>query len=127
MGSGTSERVGVCGWGASGLMLSLSQVGRASVDGTAVRAERAGLWRTRLARLRLGMTRAARAGPGGGPALGPVVGQLPAASLQTVSVMTAVTWYGSMLALGRRSSSQPLLALATAHGMRMEAPRSEVP
>ena len=38
-----------------------------------------------------------------------------------------VTTYGSMLALGRRSSSQPLPAFATAHGMRIDAPRSEVP
>src|SRR5450631_2718849 len=127
MGSGTSERVGVCGWRASGLMLSLSQVVWASVDGTGVRANRAGSSGTRLCWLRLWMTRDAKAVRGGGPALDPVLGQPPAASLQTVSVMTAVTWYGSMLALGRRSSSHPFLALATAHGMRMEAPRSEVP
>ena len=41
-----------------------------------------------------------------------LAGQL-AASLQTVSVTMAVTWYGSMLALGRRSSNQPFFAFAT--------------
>ena len=108
-------------------MLSLSQVGRASVDGAAVKANRAGSSGTRLCWLRLWMTRDEGGARGGGPALVPEAAQPPAASLQTVSVMMAVTWYGSMLALGRRSSSQPFLALATAHGMRMEAPRSDVP
>src|ERR1700676_1082532 len=65
MGSGTSERVGVVGWGASGLMKSLSQVGRASVDGAAARADGAGPSGTRLGRLGLWMTRDSRAGPGG--------------------------------------------------------------
>ena len=32
-----------------------------------------------------------------------------------------------MLALGRRSSIQPFLSLAVCHGMRMDAPRSDVP
>src|ERR1700686_4370484 len=100
MGSGTSERVGVVGWGASGLMKSLSQVGRASVDGAAARADGAGPSGTRLGRVGLWMARGSRAVPGGKPALVPLVGQPAAASLQTVSVMTAVTWYGSMLALG---------------------------
>ena len=49
------------------------------------------------------------------------------ASPQTVSIMTAVTWYGSMLALGRRSSSHPCLFFAVPQGIRIDAPRSEVP
>jgi len=53
--------------------------------------------------------------------------QFPAASPQTVSTSRRLTTYGSMLALGRRSSSHPFLAFAVAHGILMEAPRSEVP
>jgi hypothetical protein len=75
-----------------------------------------------------------RGGPGRQPA-GPrppldaayLTLQFPAASPQTVSTSRRLTTYGSMLALGRRSSSHPFLAFAVAHGILMEAPRSEVP
>ena len=41
-------------------------------------------------------------------------------------IMPATT-YGSTLAFGRRSSSQPFFAFSTAHGIRTDAPRSEAP
>ena len=50
-----------------------------------------------------------------------------AASPQTVSTSSRLTTYGSMLAFGRRSSIHPFLFLAVCQGMRIDAPRSDVP
>ena len=46
---------------------------------------------------------------------------------QTVFVRTRATRYGSQLAFGRRSSAYPKPSLATCHGIRTEAPRSDTP
>src|SRR5664279_3748809 len=97
-------------------MPPFSQVAVAPVEAAPVEADRARPGGVRLCCTHSGGTGDRRDPRGGGPGVrsrgpvpvGPRAGQLPSASPQTVSTMMAVTSYGSMLAFGRRSSSQPV-------------------